>query len=62
VNELALRQRWTAIRRRNIEISFQELQSLGINIVNVGVVTSPLLYFAAKKLTFKSGSYDNRQP
>ena len=32
-----------------------ELQFLGINIVNVGIVTSPLLYFAAKKLHSKSG-------
>ena len=33
----------------------KELQFNGINIVNVGVVTSPLLYFAAKKLSSKSG-------
>ncbi len=33
----------------------QELRLLGIKIVNVGVVTSPLLYFAAKKLNSKSG-------
>ena len=33
----------------------KELQLNGINIVNVGVVTSPLLYFAAKKLSSKSG-------
>jgi len=33
----------------------EELQLNGINIVNVGVVTSPLLYFAAKKLSSKSG-------
>jgi phosphomannomutase/phosphoglucomutase len=33
----------------------KELQSLGINIVNIGIVTSPLLYFAAKKLHSKSG-------
>jgi len=26
-----------------------ELQSLGINVLNIGIVTSPLLYFAAKK-------------
>jgi phosphomannomutase/phosphoglucomutase len=31
------------------------LRLLGINIVNVGVVTSPLLYFAAKKLNSMSG-------
>ena len=33
----------------------EELQLNGINIVNVGMVTSPLLYFAAKKLPSKSG-------
>ena len=32
-----------------------ELQSLGINIINIGVVTSPLLYYAAKQLPSKSG-------
>ena len=32
-----------------------KLQALGLNIINVGVVTSPLLYFAAKKLPSKSG-------
>ena len=32
-----------------------ELQSLGINVLNIGVVTSPLLYFAAKKIESKSG-------
>tara|TARA_B100001287_G_scaffold26234_1_gene18979 strand:- start:8166 stop:9539 length:1374 start_codon:yes stop_codon:yes gene_type:complete len=32
-----------------------ELQSLGINVLNIGVVTSPLLYFAAKKIKSKSG-------
>jgi len=33
----------------------KELRSFGINIINVGLVTSPLLYFAAKKLSSKSG-------
>ena len=32
-----------------------ELQSLGINVLNIGIVTSPLLYFAAKKMKSKSG-------
>ena len=32
-----------------------KLQALGLNVMNVGVVTSPLLYFAAKKLSSKSG-------
>jgi phosphomannomutase/phosphoglucomutase len=31
------------------------LQSRGINIINIGLVTSPLLYFAAKKIDSKSG-------
>ena len=33
----------------------QDLQTKGINIINVGLVTSPLLYFAAKKTESKSG-------
>ena len=32
-----------------------DLQNKGINIINVGLVTSPLLYFAAKKIESKSG-------
>ena len=32
-----------------------ELQSRGINVLNIGIVTSPLLYFAAKKIKSKSG-------
>ncbi len=32
-----------------------ELQSLGINVFKIGIVTSPLLYFAAKKIKSKSG-------
>jgi len=31
------------------------LQERGINIINIGLVTSPLLYFAAKKIDSKSG-------
>ena len=31
------------------------LKERGINIINVGLVTSPLLYFAAKKMDSKSG-------
>ena len=33
----------------------RELQSFGINILNIGIVSSPLLYFAAKKIKSKSG-------
>ena len=29
-----------------------ELQSRGINVFNIGIVTSPLLYFAAKKIAY----------
>ena len=32
-----------------------ELQSIGISVVNIGIVTSPLLYYAAKQLPSKSG-------
>ena len=38
-----------------INLLSRELQSLGINIINIGVVTSPLLYYAAKQLPSKSG-------
>ena len=31
------------------------LQKRGVSIVNIGLVTSPLLYFAAKKIDSKSG-------
>ena len=31
------------------------LRERGINIINIGLVTSPLLYFAAKKIDSKSG-------
>ena len=33
----------------------KELQSFGINVLNIGIVSSPLLYFAAKKIKSKSG-------
>ena len=33
----------------------RELKSFGINILNLGIVSSPLLYFAAKKIKSKSG-------
>jgi phosphomannomutase/phosphoglucomutase len=33
----------------------QYLNSKGINTINIGLVTSPLLYFAAKKISSKSG-------
>ena len=55
VNELALGRDGRLSGEKILKLLSRELQSLGINIVNVGVVTSPLLYFAAKKLNSKSG-------
>ena len=55
VNELALGRDGRISGENILKLLSRELQSLGINIVNVGVVTSPLLYFAAKKLNSKSG-------
>ena len=55
VNELALGRDGRLSGEDILKLLSIELQSLGINIVNVGIVTSPLLYFAAKKLTSKSG-------
>jgi phosphomannomutase/phosphoglucomutase len=55
VNELALGREGRLSGEDILQLLSKELQSLGINIVNIGIVTSPLLYFAAKKLTSKSG-------
>jgi phosphomannomutase/phosphoglucomutase len=55
VNELALGRDGRLSGEDILKLLSKELQSLGINIVNIGIVTSPLLYFAAKKLTSKSG-------
>jgi len=55
VNELALGRDGRLSGEKILTLLSRELQSLGINIVNVGEVTSPLLYFAAKKLNSKSG-------
>ena len=55
VNELALGRDGRLSGEDILQLLSKELQSLGINIVNIGIVTSPLLYFAAKKLTSKSG-------
>ena len=55
MNELALGRDGRLSGEDILKLLSIELQSLGINIVNVGIVTSPLLYFAAKKLTSKSG-------
>ena len=55
VHELALGRDGRLSGNKILKALSQELQFLGINIVNIGVVTSPLLYFAAKKLNSKSG-------
>ena len=55
INELALGRDGRLSGEKILKLLSRELQSLGINIVNVGEVTSPLLYFAAKKLNSKSG-------
>ena len=55
VNDLALGRDGRLSGEKILKLLSKELQSLGINIVNIGIVTSPLLYFAAKKLHSKSG-------
>lgn len=55
VHELALGRDGRLSGSKIINALSKELRLLGINIVNVGIVTSPLLYFAAKKLNSMSG-------
>ncbi len=55
INELALGRDGRLSGEKILSLLSKELQSLGINVVNVGIVTSPLLYFAAKQLPSKSG-------
>ena len=55
VNELVLGRDGRLSGENLLVCLSKELQKLGINIVNVGLVTSPLLYFAAKQLDSKSG-------
>ena len=55
VYELALGRDGRLSGNEILALLSKELRLLGINIVNVGLVTSPLLYFAAKKLKSKSG-------
>ena len=38
-----------------IDALSNSLSSYGLNVINLGLVSTPLLYFAAKKNTFKSG-------
>jgi phosphomannomutase/phosphoglucomutase len=55
IDELALGRDGRLSGERILNLLSKELQSNGIDIVNIGIVTSPLLYFAAKKLPSKSG-------
>jgi len=55
INELALGRDGRLSGKKILSLLSKELQTLGINVVNVGIVTSPLLYFAAKQLPSKSG-------
>ena len=55
INELAIGRDGRLSGEKILSLLSKELQSLGINVVNVGIVTSPLLYFAAKQLPSKSG-------
>jgi len=55
VNELALGRDGRLSGKNLLSIISKGLQSHGINIINIGIVTSPLLYYAAKQLPSKSG-------
>ena len=55
IDELALGRDGRLSGEKILNLLSKELQSIGIDVVNIGVVTSPLLYFAAKKLPSKSG-------
>jgi phosphomannomutase / phosphoglucomutase len=55
INEIALGRDGRLSGENILKLLSKELQSIGINIVNIGIVTSPLLYYAAKQLPSKSG-------
>jgi phosphomannomutase/phosphoglucomutase len=55
ITEIALGRDGRLSGEKILNLLSRELQSLGINIINIGVVTSPLLYYAAKQLPSKSG-------
>ena len=55
IDELALGRDGRLSGEKILNLLSKELQSLGINIVNIGIITSPLLYYAAKQLPSKSG-------
>ena len=55
VDEIALGRDGRLSGDNLLRLLSRELQSLGINVLNIGIVSSPLLYFAAKKIKSKSG-------
>ncbi|MBD62776.1 MAG: phosphomannomutase/phosphoglucomutase [Gammaproteobacteria bacterium] len=55
INELVIGRDGRLSGKNILQMLSDELQSYGIDIINIGVVTSPLLYYAAKKLPSKSG-------
>ena len=55
INELVLGRDGRLSGEKILNLLSKELQSIGINVVNIGIVTSPLLYYAAKQLPSKSG-------
>ena len=55
INELALGRDGRLSGEEILKLLSAQLQTNGINVVNIGIVTSPLLYYAAKQLTSKSG-------
>jgi phosphomannomutase/phosphoglucomutase len=55
VNELALGRDGRLSGSQIMTNLSSSLQERGIRIINIGLVTSPLLYFAAKKIDSKSG-------
>ncbi|MDA9340927.1 phosphomannomutase/phosphoglucomutase [Gammaproteobacteria bacterium] len=55
VTELALGRDGRLSGQEIMDVLSLELRKLSISIINVGLVTSPLLYFAAKKIDSQSG-------
>ena len=55
INELALGRDGRLSGEEILKLLSAQLQTNGINVVNIGIVTSPLLYYAAKQLPSKSG-------
>ena len=55
INELALGRDGRLSGEEILKLLSTQLQANGINVVNIGIVTSPLLYYAAKQLPSKSG-------